>query len=129
MGSTTDQGIRVSGNTRLRADLSCTLFLNEPDQYEGGELVVAGAPGVKLPAGHALLYPAHTVHRVEPVTHGTRLASFFWVESLVRSAEQRELLLNMDQALTALRQRDGESAEAVALMGTYHHLLRLWADS
>jgi PKHD-type hydroxylase len=128
-GDHVDQGIRTRDGLRLRADLSCTLFLNEPEAYEGGELVIAGAPGIKLKAGDALLYGGHTVHRVEPVTRGARLACFFWVESLVRSHEQRELLFNMDRALTALRERDGESAEAVALMGSYHHLLRLWADS
>jgi PKHD-type hydroxylase len=127
-GDHVDQGIRTSSQMRLRSDLSCTLFLNEPEDYEGGELVTQGQR-IKLPAGSALLYPGHTVHRVEPVTRGERLASFFWIESLVRSPEQRELLLNMDRALTALRERDGESAEAVALMGSYHHLLRMWADS
>ena len=131
-GDHVDQGIRTSSQQRLRADLSCTLFLNDPDQYEGGELVItaSGTPQrIKLQAGDAILYSGHTVHRVEPVTRGERLASFFWIESLVRAPDQRELLLNMDRALTALRQRDGESAEAVALMGTYHHLLRMWADS
>jgi PKHD-type hydroxylase len=128
-GDHVDQGIRTREGLRLRADLSCTLFLNSPEDYEGGELVIAGAPGIKLRAGDALLYSGHTVHRVEPVTRGARLACFFWVESLVRSSEQRDLLLQMDGALTALRSRDGESAEAVALMGTYHHLLRMWADT
>ena len=128
-GDHVDQGIRTREGLRLRADLSCTLFLNNPEDYEGGELVIAGAPGIKLRAGDALLYGGHTVHRVEPVTRGARLACFFWVESLVRSSEQRDLLLQMDGALTALRSRDGESAEAVALMGTYHHLLRMWADT
>lgn len=131
-GDHVDQGIRTRPGLRLRSDLSCTLFLNEPEDYEGGELVTEiGNQGfrVKGRAGDAVLYLGHTVHRVEPVTQGERLASFFWIESLVRSPEQRELLLNMDRALTALRERDGESAEAVALMGTYHHLLRLWSDT
>jgi PKHD-type hydroxylase len=131
-GDHVDQGLRVKGELRLRADLSCTLFLNEPTDYEGGELVIqlgGDERRVKGLAGSLLIYPAHTVHRVEPVTQGERLAAFFWIESLVRSGEQRELLWRMDQALTSLRSRDGESAEAVALMGTYHHLLRLWADS
>lgn len=129
-GDHVDQGLRTRPGLRLRADMSCTLFLNEG--YEGGELVIQTPDGerrFKGEAGSALLYPAHTVHRVEPVTAGQRLASFFWVESLVRSSEQRELLFNMDRALTALRSRDGESPEAVALVGSYHHLLRLWSDS
>ena len=129
-GDHVDQGIRTRPGLRLRADLSCTVFLSEG--YRGGELVIQTPEGERRfrgPAGSALLYPAHTVHRVEPVTEGARLASFFWVESLVRSPEQRELLWNMDRALTALRSRDGESAEAVALMGSYHHLLRMWSDS
>lgn len=131
-GDHVDQGIRTRPGLRLRADLSCTLFLSEPEDYEGGELVTElGGQRFRLKgrAGDAVLYLGHTVHRVEPVTRGERLASFFWVESLVRSAEQRELLLNMDRALTALRERDGESAEAVALMGSYHHLLRMWAET
>lgn len=131
-GNHVDQGIRTSATQRLRSDLSCTLFLNEPNDYTGGELVTemgGQTQRVKLAAGDAVLYLGHTVHRVEPVTRGERLASFFWVESLVRAPEQRELLLNMDRALTALRQRDGESPEAVALMGSYHHLLRMWADA
>ncbi|MFN7692516.1 MAG: Fe2+-dependent dioxygenase [Burkholderiales bacterium] len=128
-GDHVDQGIRTREGLRLRADLSCTLFLTDPEDYDGGELVIAKGAGVKLKAGDALLYAGHTVHRVEPVRRGARLASFFWIESLVRSSEHRELLFNMDSALTALRERDGESAEAVALMGTYHHLLRLWADT
>jgi PKHD-type hydroxylase len=131
-GDHVDQGIRTRPGMRLRADLSCTLFLNEPEDYEGGELVteIGGQRfAVKGRAGDAVLYLGHTVHRVEPVTRGERLASFFWIESLVRSPEQRELLFHMDRALTSLRSRDGESAEAVALMGSYHHLLRLWADA
>ena len=131
-GDHVDQGIRSREGLRLRSDLSCTLFFSEPEDYEGGELVteLGGQTfRVKGRAGDAVLYLGHTVHRVEPVTRGERLASFFWVESLVRAPEQRELLFNLDRALTALRERDGESAEAVALMGTYHHLLRMWADT
>ena len=117
---------------RVRTDLSCTVFLSQPEEYEGGELVVHGPDGtrsIKLPAGHAVLYPGNSVHEVLPVTRGQRLASFFWVESMVRSHEQRKLLLELDEALMALRGRDGESAEAVALTGTYHNLLRMWADA
>jgi PKHD-type hydroxylase len=131
-GDHVDQAIRSRPGQRLRADLSCTLFLSDPASYDGGELVTESGGQrcrVKGQAGDAVLYLGHTVHRVEPVTRGERLAAFFWVESLVRAPEQRELLFNMDRALTALRERDGESAEAVALMGTYHHLLRMWGES
>ena len=137
-GDHVDQAIRhiatgAQAGQRLRTDLSCTLFLADPTDYDGGELVIAdanqGSPRIKLPAGDALLYPGTRVHRVEPVTRGQRLASFFWIESLVRSDEQRRLLFDMDLALMKLRSRDGESAEAVSLTGTYHNLLRLWADT
>lgn len=120
---------RLTGE-RVRSDVSCTLFLSEPDEYEGGELVVEDSYGsrrVKLPAGHALLYPATSVHRVEPVTRGCRMASFFWVESMVRGAEQRRLLFDLDMNLLRLRQRLGETPETVALTGVYHNLLRQWA--
>jgi PKHD-type hydroxylase len=133
-GNHVDQAIRYHPATGqgIRTDLSCTVFLTAPDDYDGGELMVEsalGARGFKLPAGDALLYPGTSVHRVEPVTRGARLASFFWVESIVRSEEQRRLLFDMDRALMALRRREGESAEAVALTATYHNLLRLWADT
>ncbi|MFD2379378.1 Fe2+-dependent dioxygenase [Ottowia pentelensis] len=116
----------------VRADLSCTLFLTPPEDYEGGELRVHerfGHQDVKLPAGDAVLYPATSVHEVRPVTRGARLASFFWVESMVRSDEQRRLLFDMDMALLQLRQRHGDSPEATRLTGTYHNLLRLWAST
>jgi PKHD-type hydroxylase len=133
-GNHVDQAIRYHPATGqgIRTDLSCTVFLAAPDDYDGGELIVESALGAhafKLPAGDALLYPGTSVHRVEPVTRGARLASFFWVESIVRSEEQRRLLFDMDRALMALRRREGESAEAVALTATYHNLLRLWADT
>lgn len=132
-GDHVDNAIRHLGGQRVRGDLSCTLFLSEPGEYDGGELVLQqpgfGEQRVKLPAGEALLYPAGCVHRVEPVTRGERRASFFWVESLVRREDQRRILFDLDMALMKLRQRDGESEEAVALTGTYHNLLRLWADT
>ncbi|HSV79609.1 MAG TPA: Fe2+-dependent dioxygenase [Ramlibacter sp.] len=132
-GAHVDSAIRfVEGGARVRTDLSCTVFLNEPDEYEGGELVVrdpGGAQRVKLPAGHAVLYPGTSVHEVAPVTRGVRLASFFWIESLVRSAEQRRLLLELDDALIELRSQHGDSPATVALTGTYHNLLRMWADT
>ena len=118
----------------VRSDLSCTVFFSDPADYDGGELVVHGAPGepaqrVKLPAGDAILYLGTSVHEVTPVTRGERLASFLWIESMVRSPEQRALLFDLDMTLLALRQRDGESAEATRLSGTYHNLLRMWAST
>jgi PKHD-type hydroxylase len=117
---------------QVRSDLSCTVFLAEPDTYEGGELVIHGVEGhqdVKLNAGWAVLYPGTSVHEVRPVTRGERLASFFWIESMVRGEPERRLLLELDTALVSLRERDGESEEAVALTGVYHNLLRLWANT
>jgi PKHD-type hydroxylase len=127
-----DNAVRFSGSLRVRTDLSCTVFLSAPDEYDGGELVIHGAgepQRVKLPAGHAVLYPGTSVHEVTPVTRGVRLASFFWIESMVRSNEQRQLLLQMDDAITALRTGQGENPATIALTGTYHNLLRMWADS
>ncbi|HWH80884.1 MAG TPA: Fe2+-dependent dioxygenase [Burkholderiaceae bacterium] len=118
---------------RLRTDLSATLFLSDPDSYDGGELAFdagVAAQRVKLPAGDLLLYPSTHVHRVEPVTRGERLASVFWIESMVRLAEQRRLLYEMDAHLMRLRGTIGETDPAViGLTGTYHNLLRLWADA
>lgn len=123
--------IKGSGE-RVRSDVSCTLFLSQPDEYEGGELVIEdtyGSQRIKLPAGDMVLYPSTSVHRVEPVTRGQRVACFFWVESMVRSDEQRRLLFDLDMNLVRLRQKDVASDEAVALTGTYHNLLRMWADT
>ena len=132
-GNHIDNAVRTpkDGGPWVRTDLSCTLFLNEPHDYDGGELIVEdGLTGqaVKLRAGDAILYPSTTVHRVEPVLRGERVACFFWIESMVRSLEQRQALHQMDGALTALRQRHGESAETVALTGVYHNLMRQWVD-
>jgi PKHD-type hydroxylase len=117
----------------VRSDLSCTLFLSDPADYEGGELVIREAQGerrIKLPAGDLVVYPGATLHEVTPVTRGARIASFFWVESMVRSAEQRQLLFEMDMALLKLRAASGEHDPAVVqLTGTYHNLLRMWADT
>jgi len=132
-GDHVDNAIRFTDNgMRVRTDISCTVFLSAPEEYEGGELVVRdtfGNQSIKLPAGHGVLYPGTSVHQVTPVTRGQRVACFFWVESMVRGDEQRRLLFDMDMALTRLRHRHGESAETVALTGTYHNLLRLWADT
>ena len=135
-GSHVDNAIRyIPGGQaeRVRTDVSCTLFLAEPHEYDGGELVVEdtfGAQRVKLPAGDMVLYPGTSVHRVEPVTRGWRLASFFWIESMVRSDEQRRLLFEMDTHLMRLRSAHGEGDPAsIGLTGTYHNLLRMWADA
>lgn len=122
--------VRASGH-RVRTDISATLFLCDPDEYDGGELVIDdtyGAHSVKLPAGHLLLYPATSLHRVEPITRGTRIASFFWIQSLVREDAQRTLLFDMDMAIVKLRRQTGDSGELVALTGIYHNLLRRWAS-
>ena len=117
---------------RVRTDISCTLFLNEPAEYDGGELTVEdtfGAQRIKLAAGDMVLYPGTSVHRVEPVTRGHRLASFFWLESMVRSDGQRRLLFDMDTHLMRLRESVGETdAAVIGLTGIYHNLLRMWAD-
>lgn len=121
------------GVQRLRSDVSCTLFLADPQDYDGGELTIEDTFGprrVKLPAGDLLLYPSGSVHAVAPVTRGARVACFFWVESLVRSDERRRLLYDMDGHLMRLRTALGETDPAVVgLTGTYHNLLRQWADT
>ncbi|MBT9493834.1 MAG: Fe2+-dependent dioxygenase [Paucibacter sp.] len=131
-GDHVDQAIRYAAGQRVRSDISATLFLAEPSDYDGGELVIAdtfGEQRVKLAAGDLLIYPGTSVHRVEPVTRGARLASFFWIESMVRLDEQRRLLYEMDMSLMALREQHGDSPATVQLTGTYHNLLRMWADT
>ncbi|QUD89223.1 Fe2+-dependent dioxygenase [Phenylobacterium montanum] len=133
-GDHVDNTIRYGeGGRRYRTDLSCTLFLSEPDEYDGGELVISGPIGAeafKLAAGDMVLYPATTVHQVTPVTRGARWASFFWVQSMVRSGEQRDLLWELDQAVMDARARLGDGDEtAIRLTGTYHNLLRMWAEA
>ena len=116
----------------VRTDISCTVFLSAPEDYDGGELLVQdtyGSRGVKLAAGDAILYPGTSVHEVTPVTRGVRLASFFWIESMVRSDEQRRLLFDLDMNLLKLRTQLGETAETIALTGVYHNLLRQWAHT
>jgi PKHD-type hydroxylase len=134
-GSHVDNAVRFIPGTlgeRVRTDVSCTLFLSDPDEYDGGELTVEdtfGAQRIKLAAGDMVLYPGTSVHRVEPVTRGFRLASFFWLESMVRSDEARRLLFEMDSHLMQLRSTVGETdAAVIGLTGTYHNLLRMWAD-
>jgi len=124
------RSVPVTGE-RLRTDLSCTLFLCEPEDYEGGELEVVDTYGtheVKLPAGDLILYPSSSLHRVQPVTQGARTCAFFWLQSMVRDDTQRRMLFELDQAIVKLRAREGESEEAVALTGHYHNLLRMWSE-
>jgi PKHD-type hydroxylase len=132
-GAHVDSAIRFAeGGQRIRTDISCTVFLSPPESYDGGELLIhegSASRSIKLPSGHAVLYPGTGVHEVRPVTRGARIACFFWIESMVRSDEQRRLLLQLDDALTSLRQAHGESPDTVSLMGTYHNLLRMWADT
>lgn len=133
-GNHVDSAVRFlpDGSGRVRTDISCTVFLSAPQEYDGGELVIEdtfGTQRVKLNAGDMVVYPGTSVHRVEPVTRGQRLASFFWIQSMVRSDEQRRLLFEMDQHLMHLRTTVGESAAPiVGLTGSYHNLLRMWAD-
>jgi PKHD-type hydroxylase len=132
-------GMHIDGAVRavpgtshfIRTDLSSTLFLTDPADYDGGELVVAdtfGQHSVKLPAGDLVLYASSSLHRVNPVTRGARVSSFFWTQSMVADARQRELLFQMDQSIQKLRGKHGESEETVALAGQYHNLLRMWSD-
>jgi PKHD-type hydroxylase len=120
-----------NSNLSLRTDLSSSLFLSEPDEYEGGELVVQdtyGSHSVKLPAGDLILYPSTSLHKVEPVTRGERLCSFFWTQSMVRDDWQRSMLYELDCTIQSLNQQLGNSAEVVALTGHYHNLLRQWSQ-
>jgi PKHD-type hydroxylase len=114
----------------LRSDVSCTLFLAEPDEYDGGGLIVRDTYGeheARLPAGDLLVYPSTSLHEVQPVTRGARVCAFFWVQSMIRDDAKRTALYELDQTLQALRARLGEAPECVALTGHYHNLLRLWA--
>jgi PKHD-type hydroxylase len=132
-GTHVDNAIRqVSGTThRIRTDLSATLFFTSPEVYDGGELVVEdayGAHNVKLPAGHMILYPASSLHHVRPVRRRARIASFSWIQSMVRDDDQRSLLFDFDMAIQRLNHDDKEHPSAVQLTGVYHNLLRRWAD-
>ena len=129
-----DNAIRSIPGTsmRLRTDLSCTLFFTEPDDYDGGELVIEdhyGAQEVKLAAGDMVLYPSTSLHKVEPVTRGERIASFFWLQSMIRSDQHRSLLFDLDQTIQEIAFRDGaHDPIAVRLTGIYHNLVRTWAE-
>jgi PKHD-type hydroxylase len=132
-GTHVDNAVRMRGtDLRVRSDLSATLFLAEPESYDGGELIVEdryGAQSVKLPAGHMLLYPASSLHRVEPVTRGVRVASFFWVQSMIRDDGERRILFDLDNAVRSVAADRGQDDRAVIeLTGVYHNLLRRWAE-
>jgi len=134
-GTHVDNAVRIhrASEFRVRSDLSATLFLEDPAAYDGGELVVEdnlGVHEVKLPAGHLILYPASSLHRVEPVTRGARVASFFWVQSMVRDDAARTILFDLDRSIQTLAAARGQDdAEIVRLTGVYHNLLRRWGDS
>lgn len=127
-----DNSIRFAGPVRYRTDVSATLFLSDPDEYDGGELIIEdtfGEHAVKLPAGDLVLYPASSLHRVAPVTRGSRWASFFWTQSMIRQDDRRALLYDMDGAIQTLSAQVGQSdPSVVTLTGTYHNLIRMWAE-
>ena len=132
-GNHVDNAIRqVTGTPhRVRTDLSATLFFSNPDEYDGGELVVEdtyGVHSVKLPAGYLILYPSSSVHHVRPVTRGVRLASFFWIQSMVRDDSERTILFDLDVAIQRLMNDVPEHRSVVELTSLYHNLLRHWAD-
>ncbi len=133
-GAHVDNAIRelTSSPQRVRTDLSATLFLSRPEEYDGGELVIDdtyGAHSVKLPAGDLILYPATSLHRVQPVTRGARLASIFWVQSMVRDDGERSLLFDLDMAISRVSEAQPDNPGVVALTSCYHNLLRRWADA
>ena len=132
-GNHVDNAIRQvrGGGASIRTDLSATLFLVDPDEYDGGELLVEdtfGVHSVKLPSGHLVLYPSTSLHRVQPVTRGARVASFFWIQSMLRDDGQRTLLFDLDTAIQRLTVDMPEHPAAVQLTGVYHNLLRRWAE-
>lgn len=129
-----DNAIRIVPDTgaQMRADLSATLFLTDPEDYDGGELVVEtsfGAQEIKLPAGHMVVYPASSLHRVMPITRGTRTGCFFWVQSIIRDDARRSMLFDLDQSVQDLSlQADANDPALVRLTGVYHNLVRLWGE-
>ncbi|NMR25388.1 MULTISPECIES: Fe2+-dependent dioxygenase [Pseudoalteromonas] len=133
-GDHIDNAIRnISGTgIKVRTDVSCTLFLNDPSSYEGGELVIQDTYGqqrVKFAAGDLVIYPSTSMHHVTPVTKGQRLASFFWLQSLIRSDDQRRILYDLDLSIQALTQQNPQQEELVRLTGVYHNLLRQWGET
>jgi PKHD-type hydroxylase len=132
-GSHIDNAVRQVPGTaqRLRTDLSATLFLSDPESYDGGELVIEdnyGSHALKPNAGDLILYPARSLHRVEPVTRGSRIAAFFWVQSMVKGGEQRDMLYDLDQSIQTLTMTDADPAAILRLTGLYHNLLREWGE-
>lgn len=133
-GAHIDNAVRthaISG-VHVRTDISSTLFLSDPEGYDGGELVVEdtyGQQAVKLPAGDMVLYPGTSLHHVRPVTRGARVACFFWTQSMIRDDTQRTLLFDMDAAIATLREQVGDNAAVIRLTGNYHNLIRMWADT
>lgn len=129
-----DNAIRVipGEGRQMRTDVSCTVFLSEPEEYDGGELIVEGhygAQSVKLSAGSAVVYPSTSLHQVTPVTRGARVASFFWVQSMIRDAGRREILFDLDQSIQSLGGALGANApDVLRLTGIYHNLIRQWAE-
>lgn len=128
-----DNAVREVRGTphRVRTDISATLFLSDPEEYDGGELIIEdtyGAKSVKLPAGHMILYPGTSLHKVTPVTRGARVASFFWVQSMVRDDARRATLFDLDTAIQRLTMDVPDHAALIQLTGVYHNLLRAWAD-
>jgi PKHD-type hydroxylase len=132
-GTHVDNAIRIASGTgmRMRTDVSATLFVSEPDDYDGGELIVEdtyGTHSVKLPAGGMVLYPASSLHHVKPITRGRRIASFFWIQSMVRDDGRRALLFDLDNAIRRLGADHPSHPSVVQLTGVYHNLLRSWAE-
>jgi PKHD-type hydroxylase len=133
-GTHVDNAIRVNpfNGEQLRTDLSMTVFFSEPDEYDGGELIVEdhyGTKAVKLPAGHMVLYPSTSLHKVTPVTRGARVSSFFWLQSMVRSTEHRSILFELDQTIQTLAMDLGtDDAQVVRLTGVYHNMIRAWTE-
>jgi PKHD-type hydroxylase len=133
-GTHIDNALRQIPGTghRIRTDISATLFFARPEDYDGGELIVEdtyGIHSVKLPAGDMVIYPASSLHHVKPVTRGARIASFFWIQSMIRDDSQRTLLFDLDTAIQHVNQSTSDPANSVRLTGIYHNLLRRWADA
>jgi PKHD-type hydroxylase len=133
-GMHVDNALRQIPGTahRIRTDISATLFFASPDEYDGGELIVEdtyGIHSVKLPAGHMVIYPASSLHHVKPVTRGVRIASFFWIQSMVRDDSERTLLFDLDTAIQQVNQSSSDPSTGVRLTGVYHNLLRRWVDA
>ncbi len=132
-GAHVDNAIRLVPGTqrRLRTDVSATLFLSEPGEYDGGELIVQdtyGTHSAKLPAGDLILYPATSLHRVAPVTRGARAASFFWIQSMVKEDAERQMLFDLDRSIVEMAQTAPDSAPVLRLTALYHNLVRKWGD-